>query len=144
MVGLTSAHTYKIVESDVNYAELLRLITDGGDTKYLKMDVNVRAINKINKLLADKREHHMGYDGNTVTAEDVDLDVPKEKDEKFPNMLPKHEKICSGKLGDINFTAMRIELKPYPNLSKSPPYRARPKTQSCKEPRSARNLPPAS
>ena len=90
---MASAHPLKIVESDVTHADLLGLIPDDVDTKYRKRHVNVQDIDMINKHLAHERERHMGDDEQPVTAEEVDLDVPKEEEGKDRNMLRKHEKI---------------------------------------------------
>ena len=46
----------------------------------------------INKHLADKRERHVGDDENPVTAEEIELNVPDEEEDKVRNMLRKHEK----------------------------------------------------
>ena len=74
----------------------------------------------------------MGDDEKVVTAEEIELNVPNEEEEKVRNMLRKHEKILSEKLGDINVTQMRIDLKPDAKPFKSPPYRAGPKTRELK------------
>ena len=78
VVAMASAHPEKIVESDVTHAELLGMIPDDVDTKYLKRHVNVWDIETINKHLTDERERHMGDDEKTVTAEEIDLNVPEE------------------------------------------------------------------
>ena len=55
VVALASVHPEKIAESDVTHAELLGLLPDDVETKYLKRHVNVRDIDTINQHLADER-----------------------------------------------------------------------------------------
>lgn len=47
-------------------------------------------------------------------------------------MLRKHERIWSGQLGESNVTEMVIDLIPYSNPFRSPPFNPRPKTRQLK------------
>lgn len=71
----------------------------------------------------------MSKDEKSDTADDIDINVPLDKEEAVRAMLCKHEKMWFGQLGEINVTEMRIDLVPDARPFKSAPYRAGPKTR---------------
>lgn len=58
--------------------KIIGLITDGGDTKFRKLHVDVRDAHQINKDLIDQREKHMGKYKNAVTVTAIPLNVPSQ------------------------------------------------------------------
>lgn len=70
----------------------------------------------------------MGEDENPFTDEDLQLDVPHDKEEDIRIMLWNDELMWSVHLGKINMTEMWIDLVTDAKPFISPPYRADPKT----------------
>ena len=136
VVAMAETHPENLVESHISHAEMLGLIPDDpipGTSKYRKFNFNTRDENLINRQLADEREKHMGADEKHMTADDIELDIPVEKEKDVRDMLRKHEKIWNGELGAINVTDMRIDLVPDAKPFKSAPYRAGPKTRELEQ-----------
>lgn len=57
-----------------------------------------------------------------MTANDIDLDTPLEREEEVRDMLRKYEGMCSGQLGELNITKMSIDVAPDRKPFKSPLY----------------------
>ena len=136
VVAMAETHPENLVESHISHAEMLGLIPDDpipGTSKYRKFNFNTSDENLINRQLADEREKHMGADEKPMTADDIELDIPVEKEKDVRDMLRKHEKIWNGELGAINVTDMRIDLVPDAKPFKSAPYRAGPKTRELEQ-----------
>jgi len=129
VVAYTSDHPETLTKSHISHGEMLGVISANDDAKFRKRPLNVRDIDVINRQLADQRELHMGKDEKPVTADDINIDVPVDKEEAVRSMLRKHESMWSGQLGEINVTEMRIDLVPDAKPFKSAPYRAGPKTR---------------
>lgn len=54
----------------------------------------------------------MDEDEKPVTAKDITIDVPNDKEDEFRALLKKHKRAWSRKMGEINVTRMRIDLVP--------------------------------
>lgn len=71
----------------------------------------------------------MSAEEKPTIAEDIKIDVPREKEASVRNIPQKQERIWSDQLGEINATELRIYIKPDVKPLKSPPFRAGPKTR---------------
>lgn len=129
MVEYASQQPVTIVEFDITHEEMLGLIPNDVDTKFCKRHIDTHDIATINKHLANQQKQHMGEDEKPVAAEDINLDVPQEKEEEIFKMLQKHERMWSSQLGEINVTKMRIDIVPDAKSFKSAPCSTGTKTR---------------
>lgn len=98
------------------------------DTKFLKLHADVRHIDTIKQHITDQGEQHMIKDQKPLTATNIPLNVPSDREVDLRNMLQKYEHMWSRQLGEININEMRSDLVPDAKPFKSHPYRACPKT----------------
>ena len=75
----------------------------------------------INRHLSDDRQKHLEYDKKPITADAIELDVAEDVEEDVRKILPKHARLWTGKIGQINMAEMGINFVPDAKLLKSPP-----------------------
>lgn len=78
-------HPESLTQSHIVHSQMRYLIPDYRDFKFGKLHFDVRDIDKLNKHLTDRREQHMGKDEKTVTATDIPLNVPVNREADIRN-----------------------------------------------------------
>ena len=100
---------------------------------FRKRNASARDVDVINKHLAEQRAQGTEAEDKPVTADDIELDVPLEKETAVRDMLRRHEPMWTGALGEIRTSEMRIDLVDNARPFRSPPYRAGPKTRELEQ-----------
>lgn len=111
-------------------------MSDGIDTErngFRKSDQKYRDVEFINRHIGDEREKHMGEDQQTVTSEDIKLDVEEEYIPEPRRLLWNHEEMWLEDFGEINVYEYRIDLNPDAKLYKAPPFLVGPKTRQLEQ-----------
>lgn len=79
VVAPISEHPETLVESNLSHDEMFGLIHYEGDTQFRKRHTSAHDIETIKKYLASHLKQPMGGQEKPVAAEDISMDVPKEK-----------------------------------------------------------------
>ena len=94
---------------------------------------NPRDTDVINRHLSDERQKHLEDNEKPITADEMELDVIEDFEEDVRNMLRKHSRLWTGKLGQINAADMHIDVVPDAKPFMSAPYRVGPKTRQLEQ-----------
>ena len=130
-IATAEEHPTSLIESHISQGEMFGLVPDApsnDDVKFRQWVFNPRDTDAINRHISDERQKHLEDEEKPITTDDIDLDVSEDFEEDVRNILPKHARLWTRKLGQINAADMRIDLVADAKPFKSPPYRAGSKT----------------